>query len=90
MFVCQDNNNDAPGTVGNQDLKMVRLENVVNLDGGEEPPPPPPPPPPSSVSCVGQATRNANSTAFTVQVPATVQAGDAAAAVRLRRTATGR
>ena len=78
MFVCQDNNNDAPGTVGNQNLKMVRLEKVVNLDGGEEPPPPPPPPPPTtSVSFVGQATRNINNTAFTVQVPAGVQANDA-------------
>ncbi len=77
MFVCQDNNNDAPGGVGHQDLKMVRLEKIVNLDGGEEPPPPPPPPPPTSVSFVGQATRNANSTAFTVQVPAAVRPGDA-------------
>ena len=52
-----------PGT----SLKMVRLEKIVNLDGGEEPPPPPPPPPPpTSVSFLGQATRNANSTAFTV------------------------
>jgi myo-inositol-hexaphosphate 3-phosphohydrolase/PKD repeat protein len=75
MFVCQDNNNDAPG-VGHQDLKMVQLENIVNLDGGEEEPPPPPPPPPSSISFVGQATRNANSTAFTVNVPAAVQSGD--------------
>ena len=75
MFVCQDNNNDAPG-VGYQDLKMVRLDSIVNLDGGEEEPPPPPPPPPSSVSWVGQATRNANSTSFTVNVPASVQAAD--------------
>ncbi|MET0840347.1 MAG: PKD domain-containing protein, partial [Marmoricola sp.] len=42
----------------------------------EEEPPPPPPPPPSSVSWVGQATRNANSTSFTVNVPASVQGGD--------------
>ena len=77
MFVCQDNNNDAPGLVGNQDLKMVRLENIVNLDGNEEPPPPPPPPPPSTISWVGQATSNVNSTAFTVQVPASVHADDA-------------
>jgi PKD repeat protein len=62
--------------VGNQNLKMVRLEKVVNLDGGEEPPPPPPPPA-TSLSFVGQATRNVNSTAFTVQVPANVQAQDA-------------
>ena len=77
MFVCQDNNNDAPGLTGHQDLKMVPLQDIVNLDGGEEPPPPPPPPPPAtSISWVGQATRNANSTAFTVQVPANVQAND--------------
>ena len=35
------------------------------------------PPPPTAISFVGQATRNANSTAFQVQVPASVQAGDA-------------
>ena len=56
---------------------MVRLEKIVNLDGGEEtrrrrrlrrrP----------RSRWVGQATRNANSTAFTVSVPAAVQAGDA-------------
>ena len=56
---------------------MVRLEKVVNLDGGEEPPPPPPPPPPSSISFVGQATRNTNSTAVHgARCPTTVQAGD--------------
>ncbi len=75
MFVCQDNNNDLPGTSGNQDVKMVRLENVVNLDGGG-PPPPPPPPPPSSISFVGRSTANANSASFTVPVPAATQAGD--------------
>ncbi len=36
---------------------------------GSQPPPPP-------ISFVGQATRNANATAFTVTVPAGVQAGD--------------
>jgi PKD repeat protein len=35
------------------------------------------PPPPAPIAFVGQATRNANSTAFPVQVPAGVQAGDA-------------
>jgi myo-inositol-hexaphosphate 3-phosphohydrolase/PKD repeat protein len=76
IFVCQDNNNDLPGTSGNQNLKMVRLENVVNLDGGA-PPPPPPPPPPSSISFVGQSTANGNSASYTVPVPAATQAGDA-------------
>jgi myo-inositol-hexaphosphate 3-phosphohydrolase len=33
IFVCQDNNNDAPGTVGNQNFKYVPLESVVDLDG---------------------------------------------------------
>ncbi|MCW2761781.1 MAG: hypothetical protein JWR85_1982 [Marmoricola sp.] len=70
LFVCQDNNNDLPGTSGNQDLKLVRLENVVNLDGGG------PPPPTSPVSFVGQSTRNSNSASFPVQVPASTQAGD--------------
>jgi len=77
MFVCQDNNNDVPGTSGNQNLKMLQLENVVNLDGGPPPPPPPPPLPSTPVTFVGQATENINSTAFTVKVPASVAAGDA-------------
>jgi len=72
IFVCQDNN-DLPGTSGNQNLKMVRLENVVNLDGGE---PPPPPPPPSPVAFVGQSTANSNAATFTVNVPAATEAGD--------------
>jgi myo-inositol-hexaphosphate 3-phosphohydrolase len=77
VFICQDNNNDLPGTTGHQNLKLTRLERVVNLDGGTEPPPPPPPPPVESpLTFVGQATRNANSTAFPVSVPATVRAGD--------------
>ena len=38
IFVCQDNNNDAPGTVGNQNLKYVPLEHVVDLDGSPPPP----------------------------------------------------
>lgn len=71
LFVCQDNNNDAPGTTGNQDLKLVRLEKLVDLDGE------PPPPVPSSISFVGQATRNANSTSFAVEVPTAVNPGDA-------------
>ncbi|MDP3894155.1 phytase [Nocardioides sp.] len=40
LFVCQDNNNDAPGSVGNQNLKYVPLELVADLD--QDPPPPPP------------------------------------------------
>lgn len=71
LFVCQDNNNDAPGTAGNQDLKLVRLEKVVDLDSE------PPPPVPDSISFVGQATRSANSTSFAVEVPAAVDPGDA-------------
>jgi myo-inositol-hexaphosphate 3-phosphohydrolase len=74
MFVCQDNNNDLPGTSGNQDLKMVRLENVVNLDGGN---PPPPPPPTSPVSFVGASSVNSNAATFRVNVPAATQPGDA-------------
>jgi len=76
MFVCQDNNNNLPGTSGNQNLKMVRLENVVNLDGGP-PPPPPPPPPTGTIEFVGRSTSNTNARTFNVQVPAATQAGDA-------------
>lgn len=71
LFVCQDNNNDLPGTSGNQDLKLVRLDKVVDLGGGGEPGVPRP------ISFVGQSTRNANSTTFAVGVPAAVRAGDA-------------
>lgn len=39
MFVCQDNNNDAPGVAGNQDLKFVRLETIVDLAPGTNAPP---------------------------------------------------
>jgi myo-inositol-hexaphosphate 3-phosphohydrolase/PKD repeat protein len=72
IFVCQDNNNDLPGDSGNQDLKLVRLENVVSLGGDEEPPPPDP----SGIDFVGQTTSNANATSFAAQVPATVRTGD--------------
>ncbi len=34
LFVCQDNANVAPGSSGNQNLKFVRLERVVDLGGG--------------------------------------------------------
>lgn len=72
VFVCQDNNNDAPGTAGNQNLKMVALEKILALDGNE-----PPPPAPSSIDFVGASTSNTNSTAFTVRVPAAARPGDA-------------
>lgn len=75
LFVCQDNNNDAPGTVGNQNLKLVALEKILALDGGQQPPPPPPPD--SPVGFAGVSTVNANATSFTVRVPAPVEAGDA-------------
>ena len=73
VFICQDNNNDLPGTSGNQDLKLVGLEKL-NLDGGGEEPPPPPDP--SSIAYVAQATSNTNSTAPTVRVPTAVGADD--------------
>ena len=72
IFVCQDNNNDAPGSTGNQNLKLVRLEKILALDGA-----PPPPPPPSSIGLVGQATSNTQGTAFSARVPTGVEAGDA-------------
>ncbi len=34
IFVCQDNNNDAPGSAGNQNFKYVPLQRVVDLDDG--------------------------------------------------------
>jgi 3-phytase len=70
IFVCQDNNNDAPGSIGNQNLKFVRLEKVLALDTG-------PSNPPSAIGFVGASSTNANSTRHTVTVPATVTSGDA-------------
>ncbi len=75
MFVCQDNNNDLPGTSGNQDMKMVKLENVVDLGGST--PPPPPPPDPSPIAFVGKSTVNGSSTSFTTTIPAATKVGDA-------------
>ncbi|MET0999774.1 MAG: phytase [Marmoricola sp.] len=89
MFVCQDNNNNLPGTSGNQNLKMVRLENVVNLDGGPPPPPPPPPPPSGAISFVARSTSNTNARNFTVQVPPAARAGDALLLFASQGTATG-
>ena len=74
VFICQDNNNDLPGGVGHQDLKLVGLEKL-NLDGGGEPPPPPPTDP-SPISYVAQATSNTNTKAPTVRVPTSVGADD--------------
>jgi len=68
VFICQDNNNFAPGSAGNQNFKLTRLEKVVELD--EEPPPP------SALSFVGSASTNANATSHAVRIPATTQAGD--------------
>ncbi|WP_158296493.1 phytase [Nocardioides albidus] len=68
LFVCQDNNNDAPGSVGNQNLKYVPLQDVVDL--GDEPPPP------VGISHVATSVVNANALAWSRTVPATVQPGD--------------
>ncbi len=35
MFVCQDNNNTAPGGSGNQGFKMTRLERVLAVPGAQ-------------------------------------------------------
>ena len=51
MFVCQDNNNTAPGNTGNQNFKFVPLERVVGLSN--EPPPNQPPNAVMSASCNG-------------------------------------
>lgn len=69
LFVCQDNNNDAPGTVGNQDLKYVPLQNVVDL--GQ-----PPPPPPTGITHVSATVVNANTRTWSRTVPASVRPGD--------------
>ena len=71
MFVCQDNNNFAPGNTGNQNFKLTRLEKLF-----VPPPPPPPPPEPSEVSFVAASNSNAYRQNHSVQVPATVQEGD--------------
>jgi myo-inositol-hexaphosphate 3-phosphohydrolase len=73
MFVCQDNNNDAPGASGNQDVKMTRLDKIVDLGAVD----PPPPPPPAPLGFVGQATFTANAKSFSVKVPSGTQSGDA-------------
>ncbi|MGH9040168.1 MAG: phytase [Acidimicrobiia bacterium] len=31
LFICQDHQNTSPGTVGNQNFKLVRLENALDL-----------------------------------------------------------
>ena len=67
IFVCQDNNNDAPGTVGNQNLKYVPLESVVDLDVGT---------PSGDIASVGTSVVNSNSTGWSVSVPAEVVPGD--------------
>ncbi len=67
IFVCQDNNNDAPGTTGNQNLKYVPLERVI--DGA-------PPPPSGDVSLVDSSVVNSNSTVWSRPVPAQVEQGD--------------
>ncbi len=40
VFICQDNNNTLPGSVGNQNFKFVPLERVVGLPDGGPPPTP--------------------------------------------------
>ena len=39
LFVCQDNSNTVPGSAGNQNFKLVRLEQALDL--GPVPPPAP-------------------------------------------------
>ncbi len=68
MFVCQDNQNLAPGTTGNQNFKFVPLERVVGLDAE--------PPPPSPVAFRGVAQFTGNVRTATVVTPGTTQPGD--------------
>ncbi|MDQ3628318.1 MAG: phytase [Actinomycetota bacterium] len=72
LFVCQDNNNTAPGSVGNQNFKLVRLEKVVDLDVS----PDPGPDPTGDVSFVAAASSNGNRVNHRVGIPLTVQTGD--------------
>ncbi|HET9421512.1 MAG TPA: phytase, partial [Nocardioides sp.] len=67
IFVCQDNNNDAPGTVGNQNLKYVPLESVVDLDD---------PTPSEEITSVSASVVNSNTTDWSLPVPAQVEPGD--------------
>lgn len=69
LFVCQDNNNDAPGSIGNQNLKYVPLEAVVDVTTD-------PPPPTTDIEPVSASVVNANATAWSRPVPVSVQPGD--------------
>lgn len=69
VFICQDNANTAPGTAGNQNFKLVPLEQVVGLTEVD-------PGPGSSIATVGAVRAGANSTTYRVTVPSSVRAGD--------------
>ena len=67
VFICQDNNNDLPGSrrqPGPQARPAREGREPRRWRGSHRPPPPDDP---SPISFVGQATSNTNSTAFTVR-----------------------
>jgi 3-phytase len=73
LFVCQDDDNTAPGNAGNQNFKFTPLEHVVDL-GTETPPPDPDPG--DVMTFAGAASANGNKMRHSVVIPSTTQAGD--------------
>ncbi len=82
LFVCQDNNNDAPGTNGNQNFKYASLATALAPPDGPLPPDPPQPPQPpvdppqADASFVAASTADGNSATGRITVPAQVRVGD--------------
>jgi len=86
LFVCQDNTNTAPGNVGNQNFKLVRLEKVVDV--GVVPDPDPDPNPTGIVDFIGARSTNGNRVTHRVGIPSEVRAGDALVAFLTANVAT--
>ncbi len=76
VFICQDNNNTATGSGGNQNFKLVRLEKVVDLGASPGPGPDPDPDPTADVSFVAATSSNANRINHRVSIPSEVRSGD--------------
>ena len=63
LFVCQDHGNTTPGTSGNQNFKLVRLEKILTLEGS--PPPGDTVPPDTTITSGPPAATNSTSATFT-------------------------